>query len=80
MDSKSVGVDDGGLAKDMALRDFFAAKAMQAGLQMSMSGQVQAHSFQNAAAKRGVTETTLVAMLAYEAADAMLAARKAGGK
>ena len=56
----------GGFARDMTLRDYFAAKAMQAGIGLIPN---------MAKPREGVTVPQAVTEMAYEYADAMLKAR-----
>ena len=57
----------GGYANGMTLRDYFAAKAMQAGIGLIPN---------MAQPREGVTVPRAITEMAYEIADAMLEARK----
>lgn len=57
----------GGFSKDMTLRDYFAAKAMQAGIGLIPNMKQP---------REGVTVPQAITEMAYEYADAMLEARK----
>lgn len=67
------------VALGMSLRDYFAAKAMQAEMITTFSDATpkSASDFANAAAAAGRDPAEHLAHNAYEIADAMLAAREA---
>lgn len=65
------GSSDGAAMSGMTIRDYFAAKAMQA-----IIGGALASAIQSTARDSGKTETQIVAGAAYEFANAMIAARR----
>jgi hypothetical protein len=64
----------------MSLRDYFAAKAMQSFVLAGATNTEAASTFTSDAKKMRKRTSLVTAELAYQMADDMLAARKAGGK
>lgn len=65
----------------MTLRDYFAAKAMQAQLRSATScGETAAQFVDEATSRRKLSVRDYIAESSYRYADAMLAAREGGAK